>query len=107
MITMSSTTRFLFFYIAFASILSSSHSEYLSVPTSSFVSSLTTAIRVIQEVIPQGSRFNNFLGDPILSRAVSDCHDLLDFSADVLNWSVSAVQNSNGNIHRTLFFLSS
>lgn len=98
----NSTLRFLFFFVVFASVLSSSNSsdyvdsECLAVSTSSFISSLTTAISVIREVVPIISGFSSLLGDSRLSHAVSDCLDLLDFSSDELSWSVSATQSPNG-----------
>ncbi|KAL5783578.1 hypothetical protein ACOSP7_008607 [Xanthoceras sorbifolium] len=90
-----------FFFAAFANSTSSSGSDYLqseclSVPTSSFVSSLTTTINAIRQVVPIVSQFVNIFGDFRLTNAVSDCLDLLDFSADELSWSVSASQNPNG-----------
>ncbi|TXG61743.1 hypothetical protein EZV62_013106 [Acer yangbiense] len=71
--------------------------ECLKVPTSSFLSSLTTTIDAIRQTVPVVSGFTNMFEDFRLKNAINDCLDLLDFSADELSWSASASQNPNGN----------
>ncbi|KAI9191833.1 hypothetical protein LWI28_014144 [Acer negundo] len=71
--------------------------ECLKVPTSSFLSSLTTTIDAIRQAVPVVSGFTNMFEDFRLKNAINDCLDLLDFSADELSWSASASQNPNGN----------
>ncbi|KAH9652947.1 putative pectinesterase/pectinesterase inhibitor 44 [Citrus sinensis] len=94
---------FIFIFLVSAVSLSSSSnagSEYsqaecLKVPASSFMSSLKTTVDAIQQVVPVISNFANLFGDFRLTNAISDCLDLLDFSADELSWSISASQNPN------------
>ncbi|XP_044471501.1 pectinesterase/pectinesterase inhibitor PPE8B-like [Mangifera indica] len=74
-------------------------SECLKVPTSTFVSSLQTAIGFIRDATPIISQFANTLGDFRLQNAVLDCLDLLDFSVDELDWTASASQNINGKYY--------
>lgn len=95
---------FIFIFLVSAVSLSSSSnagSEYsqaecLKVPASSFMSSLKTTVDAIQQVVPVISNFANLFGDFRLTNAISDCLDLLDFSADELSWSISASQNPTG-----------
>ncbi|KAJ0031886.1 hypothetical protein Pint_13605 [Pistacia integerrima] len=91
---------FLLLFLTAASCVSSDSNDLpfacLKVPTSTFVSSLQTAIAVIHHSTPIISQFANLFGDFRLKNAVSDCLDLLDFSIDELEWSASASQNPNG-----------
>ncbi|XP_057985783.1 pectinesterase/pectinesterase inhibitor PPE8B isoform X2 [Hevea brasiliensis] len=75
--------------------------EFLKVPISEFVGSLKTAIDIIQDVTSTISNFGNFFGDFRLSNAITDCLDLLDFSADELSWTMSASQNPKGKNNST------
>ncbi|KAJ4708726.1 Pectinesterase [Melia azedarach] len=87
-----------FCFCSSSSVASSDYlqSECLYVPASSFMSSLKTTMDAIRQVTPVISQFARLLGDFRLSNAVSDCLDLLDISADELDWSLSASQNPNG-----------
>ena len=73
-----------------------SRSECLKVPTSEFLSSVKTTIDAVQSVVSIISPFAKLFGDLRVSNAISDCLDLLDFSADELTWSLSATQNPKG-----------
>lgn len=73
-----------------------SRSECLKVPTSEFLSSVKTTIDAVQSVVSIISPFAKLFGDFRVSNAISDCLDLLDFSADELAWSLSATQNPKG-----------
>ena len=66
------------------------------VPTSEFVGSLKSTIGIVRQVTSIVSRFTSFLGDFRLSNAISDCLDLLDLSADELDWTLSAAQKPSG-----------
>ncbi|KAK8706874.1 hypothetical protein V6N13_057948 [Hibiscus sabdariffa] len=70
--------------------------ECLTVPAAEFAGSLRTTIDAVRKVTPIVSQFGNLFGDFRLSNAISDCLDLLDFSADELSWSLSASQNPTG-----------
>lgn len=72
--------------------------EFLTVPADQLVGSLKTTIDVIRQVTPIFSQFGNLFGDFRLSNAISDCLDLMDFSADELSWTLSASQNPKGTI---------
>ncbi|XP_022731600.1 pectinesterase/pectinesterase inhibitor PPE8B-like [Durio zibethinus] len=73
----------------------------LNVPAAEFVGSLRTTIDVIRKVTSIVSQFGNFFGDFRLTNAISDCLDLLDFSADELSWAISASQHPNGKNNST------
>ncbi|XWS72340.1 hypothetical protein CRYUN_Cryun02cG0031700 [Craigia yunnanensis] len=75
--------------------------ECLNVPAAEFVGSLRTTIDAIRKVTSIVSQFGNFFGDFRLTNAISDCLDLLDFSADELSWSLSVSQNPNGKNNST------
>ncbi|KAF8025941.1 hypothetical protein BT93_F2694, partial [Corymbia citriodora subsp. variegata] len=75
--------------------------ECLTVPSSQFVGSLRSTVEVLRQVGRVVSQFGSFVGDFRLSNAVSDCLDLLDFSADELSWSISATQNPSGKHNST------
>ncbi|KAK8503221.1 hypothetical protein V6N11_066486 [Hibiscus sabdariffa] len=75
--------------------------ECLTVPAAEFAGSLRTTIDAVRKVTPIVSQFGNLFGDFRLSNAISDCLDLLDFSADELSWSLSASQNPTGNKHNS------
>lgn len=77
--------------------------ECLKVPISQFVGSLKTVIDVVLDVTSIISNFGNFLGDLRLANAITDCLDLLDFSADELSWSMSASQNPMGILTSSSF----
>ncbi|KAM1178871.1 hypothetical protein ACFX13_018432 [Malus domestica] len=76
-------------------------SECLKVPASEFAGSLRDTIGVVKQVASILSQFANAFGDFRLSNAISDCLDLLDFSADELTWSLSASQNPEGKDNST------
>ncbi|TQD77101.1 hypothetical protein C1H46_037377 [Malus baccata] len=76
-------------------------SECLKVPASEFAGSLRDTIDAVQQVVTILSQFANAFGDFRLANAISDCLDLLDFSADELNWSLSASQNQKGKSNST------
>lgn len=85
-------------YITFATSRSDFiDNECLKVPISQFIGSLKSTIDIIQDVTSTISTFGNFFGDFRLSNAISDCLDLLDFSADELSWTMSASENPRGN----------
>lgn len=71
-------------------------SECLMVPTSEFAGSLKSTIDTVRQVTSIVSKFTSFLGDFRLSNAISDCLDLLDLSADELDWTLSAAQKPAG-----------
>ncbi|KAB5552448.1 hypothetical protein DKX38_009759 [Salix brachista] len=70
--------------------------ECLKVPVHQFVGSLTNTLDIIRDVTSVISNFGNIFGDSRLTNAITDCLDLLDFSADELSWSMSASQNPKG-----------
>lgn len=70
--------------------------ECLRVPTSVFANSVKSTIETIAKVTSVVSQFSNALGDFRLSNAISDCLDLLDFSADELTWTLSAAEAYRG-----------
>ncbi|XP_027177368.1 pectinesterase/pectinesterase inhibitor PPE8B-like [Coffea eugenioides] len=82
-------------------------SECLMVPTSEFVGSLKSTIGIVRQVTSIVSRFTSFLGDFRLSNAISDCLDLLDLSADELDWTLSAAQKPSGKNNTNTVRLSS
>ncbi|KAJ9183673.1 hypothetical protein P3X46_007496 [Hevea brasiliensis] len=75
--------------------------ECLKVPIYEFVGSLKTTIDTIRDVTSTISNFGNFVGNFRLTNAITDCLDLLDFSADELSWSLSASQNPKGKNNST------
>ncbi|GLT85644.1 hypothetical protein SLE2022_038300 [Rubroshorea leprosula] len=75
--------------------------EYLSVPTSDFLSSLVTTIDAIKKVDYVVSKFGRFFVDFRLGNAISDCLDFLDFSVDELSWTLDASKNPNGKHNST------
>ncbi|KAK8597613.1 hypothetical protein V6N13_095014 [Hibiscus sabdariffa] len=75
--------------------------ELFTVPAAEFADSLRTTIDAVSKVTPIVSQFGNLFGDFRLSNAISDCLDLLDFSADQLSWSLSASQNPTGKHNST------
>lgn len=76
-------------------------SECLKVPIPEFVGSVKSTIDTVRKVTSIVSKFNNFLADFRLSNAISDCLDLLDLSADELDWTLSASQKSTGKNNNT------
>ncbi|XP_057966040.1 pectinesterase/pectinesterase inhibitor PPE8B-like isoform X2 [Malania oleifera] len=71
-------------------------------PSSAFIRSLESSINAIQRVTSVVSRFTHIaLHDFRLSNAVSDCLDLLEFSAQELSWTLSAAQNPTGKDNST------
>lgn len=72
--------------------------ECLNVPAAEFVGSLRTTIDAVRKVTSIVSQLGGFFGDFRLSNAISDCLDLLDFSADELSWTLSASQNPKGTL---------
>ncbi|KAL3532756.1 hypothetical protein ACH5RR_006277 [Cinchona calisaya] len=71
--------------------------EYLKVPVSDFLSSLKSTIDTVRNVTSRVSELHsNFSNDLRLSNAISDCLDLLDLSAEELDWTFSASQKPNG-----------
>ncbi|XVF48814.1 hypothetical protein PTKIN_Ptkin03bG0218600 [Pterospermum kingtungense] len=75
--------------------------ECLNVPTAEFVGSLRATIDAIRKASSIVSKFGKVFGDFRLTNAISDCLDLLDFSADELSWSMSASQNPHGKNNST------
>lgn len=74
--------------------------ECLKISPSKFVGSLRNVVDVLQDVtstLSKHTHFSNGIGDFRLSNAISDCHELLDLSFDVLSWSVSATVSPQGN----------
>ncbi|KAF2285107.1 hypothetical protein GH714_037915 [Hevea brasiliensis] len=91
---------------SYTTVLSTDRSDYLQneclkVPIYEFVGSLKTTIDTIQDVTSTISNFGNFVGNFRLTNAITDCLDLLDFSADELSWSMSASQNPKGKNNST------
>lgn len=76
-------------------------SECLKVPSSEFLNSVKNTIDAVQNVASIISPFANVFQDLRISNAISDCLDLLDFSADELSWSLSATQNPKGKNNST------
>lgn len=70
-------------------------SKCLKVPYSEFATSIKSAIDAIRQVTSVVSQFANAFNDFRLSTAISDCLDLLDFSADNLDWSLYVPNNPN------------
>ncbi|KAK8660689.1 hypothetical protein V6N13_051604 [Hibiscus sabdariffa] len=75
--------------------------ECLKVPAAQFMGSLKTTIDAVRKAAAVVSQFGGLIRDFRLSNAVSDCLDLLDFSADELAWTLSASQNPNGKDNST------
>ncbi|EOY30123.1 hypothetical protein QUC31_020423 [Theobroma cacao] len=75
--------------------------ECLNVPAAEFVGSLRTTIDAVRKVTSIVSQLGGFFGDFRLSNAISDCLDLLDFSADELSWTLSASQNPKAKNNST------
>lgn len=75
--------------------------ECLRVPTSVFANSVKSTIETIAKVTSVVSQFSNALGDFRLSNAISDCLDLLDFSADELTWTLSAAEAYRGSKNKS------
>ncbi|KAL4320039.1 hypothetical protein GQ457_18G001820 [Hibiscus cannabinus] len=75
--------------------------ECLKVPAAQFMGSLKTTIGAVRKAAAVVSQFGGLIRDFRLSNAVSDCLDLLDFSADELAWTLSASQNPNGKDNST------
>ncbi|KAM7459319.1 hypothetical protein LguiA_036313 [Lonicera macranthoides] len=70
----------------------------LKVPASEFANSVKSTMDTVRQVVSVVSRFANAFGESSrLSRAISDCLDLLDLSADELDWTLAASQNPNNN----------
>ncbi|KAG6769856.1 hypothetical protein POTOM_025522 [Populus tomentosa] len=84
-----------------SSITDDLQSSCLKVPVNQFVGSLMTILDIIRDVTSIISNFGNVFGDNRLTNAITDCLDLLDFSADELSWSMSASQNPNGKHNST------
>lgn len=76
-------------------------SECLNVPTAEFAGSLRATIDAVRKASSVVSKFGKVFGDFRLKNAISDCLDLLDFSADELSWSLSASQNPHGKNNST------
>ncbi|CAN1136117.1 Pectinesterase/pectinesterase inhibitor PPE8B [Linum perenne] len=71
--------------------------QCLKIPVSQFLTSLQSILEIIQDVNSIISNFNpGFFGNSRLTNAISDCLDLLDFSTDVLSWSMSASKSPKG-----------
>ncbi|KAE8687587.1 putative pectinesterase/pectinesterase inhibitor 44 [Hibiscus syriacus] len=75
--------------------------ECLKVPAAEFIGSLRTTIDAIRKASSVVSRFGGLFHDFRLSNAISDCLDLLDFSADELTWTLSASQNPKAKDNST------
>ncbi|KAL5572274.1 hypothetical protein UlMin_021871 [Ulmus minor] len=75
--------------------------ECLKVKKSEFVNSVGDVTSVIKQVASIFSQFGGAFGDFRLSNAISDCLDLLDASADALDWTVSATDNPKGKMNST------
>lgn len=70
--------------------------KYLVVPVSEFLSSLKFTINTIQNVTSTFSQLSIASNDFRLSNAISVCLDLLDLSAEVLDWTLSPCLNPDG-----------
>ena len=81
-------------------------SQCLAVPSSAFITSLKSTIDVLRGTMSVVSQFTKVFNDFRLSNAISDCLELLDFAADDLSWSLSAIQNPKGIYKYGTFFLS-
>ncbi|KAI5415368.1 pectinesterase/pectinesterase inhibitor PPE8B [Lathyrus oleraceus] len=68
----------------------------LKVSPINFTNSAKEVITNLQKVISILSRFADPFGQSRLLNAVSDCLDLLDMSADQLDWIISATRNPTG-----------
>ena len=90
-----------------SSITDDLQNNCLKVPVNQFVGSLTSTLDIIRDVISIISNFGNVFGDIRLTNAITDCLDLLDFSADELSWSMSASQNPNGKEQHPLLGIQS
>ena len=90
-----------------SSVTDDLQSNRLKVPVNQFVGSLMTTLDIIRDVTSIISNFGNVFGDNRLTNAITDCLDLLDFSADELSWSMSASQNPNGKEQHPLLCIQS
>lgn len=75
-------------------------SACLNVPAKKFAKTVGSTEAVLRQVLSTVSNFSSSskaaITDFRLSNALSDCFDLLDFSLDLLNYTLSASQNPNG-----------
>ncbi|KAK9099642.1 hypothetical protein Syun_026687 [Stephania yunnanensis] len=70
-------------------------SKCLTVSSSTFLSSVNSTLLEVNQVTSLVSKFVNEFGDLRVSSAINDCIDLLDYTADELSLSESAMKNSN------------
>ncbi|KAL5065683.1 hypothetical protein RYX36_027420 [Vicia faba] len=92
---------FIFFSLLLTASASPNDLSCLKVSPINFTNSAEEVITNIQQVTSIFSRFTNALGQPHLLNAVSDCLDLLDMSADQLDWIISATRNPTGKDNST------
>lgn len=88
--------------------------ECLKVPPSEFVASLKNVGDVLHDVTStlqfhfssnNYANNNNGFAEFLLSDAISVCLDLLDLSADELNWSVSAIESPQGSSSSIIHYI--
>ncbi|KAK4784911.1 hypothetical protein SAY86_001600 [Trapa natans] len=77
------------------------YSQFLEGPPSEFLGSILSTIDIVKQVTGTVSQFGGMLGDFRLNNAITDCLDLLDFSADELTWAASATENPHSKNNST------
>ncbi|KAK9131560.1 hypothetical protein Sjap_012047 [Stephania japonica] len=70
-------------------------SKCLTVSSSTFLSSVKSTLLEVNQVTSLVSKFVNEFGELRVSSAISDCVDLLDYTADELSLSEFAMENPN------------
>ncbi|XP_058729906.1 pectinesterase/pectinesterase inhibitor PPE8B-like [Vicia villosa] len=101
-----SIATFIFFFLLlslphFIASASPNDLSCLKVSPISFTNSAKEVITNLQQVTSILSRFTGAFGQSHLLNAVSDCLDLLDMSADQLDWIISATENPRGKDNGT------
>ncbi|PIA43274.1 hypothetical protein AQUCO_02000600v1 [Aquilegia coerulea] len=71
-------------------------SECLNVPSSTFLTSINSTIDLVNVAASLVSEFANQFHENRLSYAINDCLELLDYTADELSLTQSAMKNPNG-----------
>ncbi|KAL5698597.1 pectinesterase [Ranunculus cassubicifolius] len=93
---------FVFLISCSSPVLSDYHqSDCLKVPSATFLTTVSSAIDLVKLATSVVDKFANQFGDNRLSNAINDCVDLLDFTAEELSWTQSAMENPNGKDNST------
>ncbi|KAF9587122.1 hypothetical protein IFM89_039665 [Coptis chinensis] len=75
--------------------------ELLKVPSATFLTSVKSTIDEVKVATSIVSKFVNKFVNSRLLNAINDCVDLLDYTADELSLTLSAIENPNGNDNST------